>query len=85
MAKIKVYLNENCHDCSVAFDVISWIKSLVPDLEISILDIKEAKLPEFVKGSDGPIYEISGFYLEGNPTPEQLRDILILLARQNAN
>ena len=82
---MKVYLNQNYKDCSEAFDVISWVKSLVPDVEISITSLKEADLPEFVRGSDGPIYEIGGFYLEGNPGPEQLRNLLILLARQNTN
>lgn len=85
MAKIKVYLSNNARENEEAFDIISWIKSLAPNVEIDVASLNESELPEFVKGSDGPIYEVSGFYFQGNPTIDQLRDILFLIARQSVN
>jgi arsenate reductase-like glutaredoxin family protein len=85
MAKITVYIKDNCQECAKALDVVSWIKSLAPDVEIRLIDMKSEEAPQFVKGADGPVYEVAGFYLKGNPNPEQLRQILELIAISSVN
>lgn len=85
MAKIKIYLSHDTQENEEAFEIISWLKSISPNLEISVINPEDSELPDFIKGSDGPIYEISGYYLHGNPSPEQLRSILYLIARQSIN
>lgn len=85
MAKIRVFLSNNSRENEQTFDIVSWIKSLAPHVEIDFCNRNEVDLPDFVKGSDGPIYEVSGFYLKGNPSPEQIRDILFLIMNSSVN
>ncbi|MCX7831827.1 MAG: hypothetical protein N2440_02875 [Actinobacteria bacterium] len=85
MAKIKVYLSDNTKENEEAFEIISLIKTLVPNAEVSVCNIQELEVPELIKGTDGPIYEISGFLFKGNPSPQQLREILMLIASKYVN
>lgn len=85
MAKIKVYLSDNTRENEEAFEIISWIKTLFPDAEVSVNKIEELDVPELIRGTDGPIYEISGFFFKGNPNAQQLREILMLIANKYLN
>lgn len=85
MAKITVYIKDNCEECARALDIVSLIKTLAPDTEIRLVDLSSEDAPGFLKGTDGPVYEIGGYYLRGNPNPEQLRQILELIAFSSLN
>ncbi len=85
MARITVYVKDNCNESARALDIISWLKSFVPSLEINVINVSHENAPEFIQGADGPVYEVAGFMFNGNPDSEQLRQILELIAINNLN
>ena len=85
MARITIYVRDNCPESARALDIASYLKNFAPNLEIKLVNLSHEDAPEAVKGSDGPVYEIGGKFFRGNPRPEELRELLKLFAATNTN
>lgn len=85
MAKITIYVRDNCKECARALDIASWFKTYLPSVDVELVNTSHEEAPELVKGVDGPVYEIAGQYIKGNPGPEQLQQILKIIATENVN
>lgn len=85
MAKVKIYVKDNCLESAKALDIASWLKNFAPSLDIDLINLTTDNVPDEVKGADGPVYEIGGHYFEGNPGPAQIKQILKSIATKNVN
>ncbi len=83
--KLTIYVRDNCSESARALDIASWIRTLLPRVEIDIINTSRDGSPLTVRGTDGPAYECDGQLLEGNPTVEDLADFLQLFAVAHSN
>lgn len=85
MAKMTVFLKDNCLESSQALDVVSWLKNFVPTLEVKLINCSREDVPKEIKDIDAPVYEIGGQFFAGKLGREHLRVLLKAFAEGNMN
>lgn len=83
--KVTIYVKDNDLDSVIALDIAGWLKNFVPSLDVCLINASREDLPEELKNAHGPVYEIAGRYFVGNPNPQQLKELLKLLAEKSIN
>ncbi len=85
MSRLTIYVHDNCSESSRAFDIASWLKTLVPEVEIEVINID--RCPEkLTVDYDGPVYMYNGEVLKvGNPEPEKLLAFLLFFDKRHRN
>lgn len=83
--KVKIYVRDNDLESVVALDIAGWLKNFVPSVDVCLINASREGMPQELKNTKGPVYEIAGRYFVGNPDPEQLRELLKLLAEKSIN
>ncbi|MGD2078734.1 MAG: hypothetical protein PVH18_10145 [Chloroflexota bacterium] len=72
MARLDVYISDNCWSCNVTREIVAEIGPQFPSITIELRDIGDERRPSCVFAT--PTYVLDGrtIFL-GNPTPEQLQ------------
>ncbi len=83
--KVTIYVRDNDLESVVALDIAGWLKNFVPSLDVCLINASREEMPQELKDTKGPVYEVGGRYFIGNPDPEQLKELLKLVAEKGIN
>ncbi len=85
MSRLTIYVHDNCSESSRAFDIASWLKRIMPEVEIEVINIDRSN-KRMPVNYDGPVYMYNGELLKvGNPDPEKLLAFLMFFDKRHKN
>ncbi len=85
VSRLTIYVHDNCTESSRAIDIASWLKTIMPEMEIEVINV-DRQGGQVETHYDGPVYLYNGQLLKvGNPDPEKLLSFLLLFDKKHQN